>query len=212
MLTKPGVRTQPLPSTTRPADRRLAGAGPGPTGAIRLPSTTTCPSGARCRRRRFDVTTAQPLDERVHARSAAQPDGVEDVLVAGAAAEVAGQRLAHLASSGSGTRASRSCTATTRPGRAEAALHGAGVDERLLHRVERLAVRQPLDGDHVAALRLAGRDEARAHGDAVEVDRAGPALALLAGVLGAGQPEPLAQDVEQALARPHVVGLAAARR
>ena len=60
-----------------------------------------------------------------------------------------------------------------------------------------------------AAVGLAGRDQAGAAGDAVEVDRARAALALLAGVLGAGQAHPLAQDVEQALALPDVVGLAA---
>src|SRR5262249_47202877 len=91
-------------------------------------------------------------------------------------------------------------------GSAEPALHRTRLDERLLHRVELLAVGQPLDRDDRAALGLAARDQARADEDTVEVDRARPALALLAGVLGAGQPEPLAQHVEQALAGPHIVG------
>ena len=61
----------------------------------------------------------------------------------------------------------------------------------------------------VAAVGLAGGDQARAAGHPVEVDGARPALALLAGVLRPGQPHPLAQDVEQALALPDVVGLPA---
>lgn len=68
-------------------------------------------------------------------------------------------------------------------------------------------VRQALHGDDVAALGLAGGDETGAHGHAVQADRAGTALALLAGVLGAGQAEPLAQHVQQGLALPDVVGL-----
>ncbi|GAU67125.1 putative short-chain acyl-CoA dehydrogenase [Streptomyces sp. NBRC 110611] len=67
-------------------------------------------------------------------------------------------------------------------------------------------VRQPLDGDDLAALDLSGGDETRTHGHAVEPDGARPALALLAGVLRARQAEPLAQHVQQGLALPDVVG------
>ena len=110
--------------------------------------------------------------------------------------------------SGAGCASSRSCTGDDEAGRAEATLDRAGLDERLLHRVAaRSAVgRGPPTVTHVAALGLAGGDQAGAHRRAVEVDRAGAALALLAGVLRAGQAEPLAQHVQQALARPHVVG------
>ncbi len=66
---------------------------------------------------------------------------------------------------------------------------------------------QPLDRHHLVAVGLRGEDEARADEPAVEQHRAGSALALLAGVLRPGQPEPLAQREEQALAGPHV-GLA----
>ena len=68
-------------------------------------------------------------------------------------------------------------------------------------------VGEALDGDDLAALGLAGRDQAGADRHAVQADRAGAALALLAGVLGAGQAHPLAQHVQQALALPDVVGL-----
>ena len=113
--------------------------------------------------------------------------------------------------SASGLRASRSAVATTRPGRAEAALHRAGLDERLLHRCSSLAVGEPLDRDDLVAVGLRREHEARADERPVEQHRARAALALLARVLRARQPEPLAQREEQRLALPDV-GLALARR
>lgn len=67
-------------------------------------------------------------------------------------------------------------------------------------------LREALDRDDLAALDLTGRDQTRTHRYAVQADRAGTALALLAGVLGAGQTQALAQHVQQGLALPHVVG------
>src|SRR6266508_1782586 len=69
----------------------------------------------------------------------------------------------------------------------------------------RLAVRrQALDREHLAAVGLRCEDKAGAHERPVEHDGAGAALALLARVLRAGQAEPLAQRVEQALAGPDI--------
>ena len=62
-----------------------------------------------------------------------------------------------------------------------------------------LAARQPLDRGHAAGIALADRDQARVDGLAVEHDGARAALALAAALLGAGQPQVLAQHVEQAL-------------
>ena len=93
-------------------------------------------------------------------------------------------------------------------GRAEAALHGARVDERLLHGVQLLVGPRPSTVVISRPCAWPAGDEAGADRHAVEVDRAGAALALLAGVLGARQAEPLAQRVEQALALPDVVGRA----
>ena len=61
------------------------------------------------------------------------------------------------------------------PGRAEAALHGPGIEERLLYRMQHVRVLrsgQALDRDHVAVGRLPGRDQACAHRHVVEEDRA----------------------------------------
>ena len=73
------------------------------------------------------------------------------------------------------------------------------------------SVGDALDRDDVVPVGLRCEDEARADERAVEQHRARAALALLAGVLRAGQLELLAQGEEEALAAPDV-GLARARR
>lgn len=67
-------------------------------------------------------------------------------------------------------------------------------------------VGETFNGDDLAALDLTGRDQTRTHRHPVEADGAGTALALLAGVLGAGQAHALTQHVQKGLALPHVVG------
>src|SRR3712207_6676923 len=93
------------------------------------------------------------------------------------------------------------------PGRAEPALHASGFHERLLHRVEVIAVGYAFDSDDFAALGLAGEHQAGTDEHAVQINGAGPALALFAGVLRTREPEPLAQHVEEALALPDAFGL-----
>ena len=90
------------------------------------------------------------------------------------------------------------------PGRAEAALDGARVDERLLHRMQRVLAGEPFDRDDLVALRLRREHEARADERSVEEHGARAALALLAGVLRARQLERVAQEREEALAAPGV--------
>src|SRR5215217_350009 len=137
-----------------------------------------------------------------------QPDRGQHLLVPRAAAEVAGQGLPDLRVGGGGVAGEEVVGGDDQAGGAEAALDGAGFDERLLYRVEGVVGGQALDGGDLGALGLAGQDQAGADQDAVQVDRTRAALALLAGVLGAGQAEALAQHVQQALALPDVVGLA----
>src|SRR5262245_54546166 len=64
--------------------------------------------------------------------------------------------------------------------------------------------REPLHGDDRVAVGLGSQDEARADECPVEQHGARAALPLLAGVLRSGQPEPLAQEIEEALAAPGV--------
>ena len=73
--------------------------------------------------------------------------------------------------------------------------------ERLLHRVQ-LAVRgQALDGGDLVAVGLDGEHRARLHRLAVEVDRARAARGRVAADVRAGQPEPLAEVVDEQRAR-----------
>ena len=148
------------------------------------------------------------FDDGPHRPLGGQPHRVEDLLVARAAAQVAGQRLADLGVGRIRVARQQVVAGHDQPRRAEAALHRARLDEGLLDGVQLLALGQPLDGDDLAALGLPGEHEARAHELAVEVDRARAALALLAGVLGAREVEVVAQRHEQALALPDAVGLA----
>ena len=77
--------------------------------------------------------------------------------------------------------------------------------ERLLQRMERLAVRQALHRLDLVAVHLRREQQARAHGGAVDGDGAGAADAVLAAEVGAGQVEVVAQEVGQRLA--HLDGL-----
>src|SRR5207247_169219 len=90
-----------------------------------------------------------------------------------------------------------------------AALHRARVDERFLDRMHALAGGEALDGLDVPPGRRAREDQARAHQLAVHEHRARAALALLAGILAAGERELLAEHGEQALV---LAGLELARR
>ena len=85
------------------------------------------------------------------------------------------------------------------PGRAVAALHRAGVEERLLERVQ-LAVASSRPSIVVIALPATAptRVEAGAGRLAVDQHGAGAAPALAAAVLGAGQVQVVAQDAQQA--------------
>src|SRR5207247_2321368 len=83
--------------------------------------------------------------------------------------------------------------------RAEPALHRASVDERALDRMQPVAIRERLDGLHCASRGCGAEHETRADELAVHQDRAGSALALLAGILASCEAEALAQDGKQAL-------------
>ena len=135
------------------------------------------------------------------------PHRVEDLLVAGAAAEVAREGLADLVVRRARRVIEQVDGGDDQAGRAEPALHGAGGEKRLLDAVQRTVLGDALDGDDVVPVGLRREDEARADERAVEQHRARSALALLARVLRAGQLELLAEREEEALAAPDV-GLA----
>ena len=93
-------------------------------------------------------------------------------------------------------------------GRAEATLHRAVPDERLLQRMEPALGLEPAHGDERPAAHGAREDEAARHRPAVEQHRAGAAHALAAAFLRVEDAERVAQHGEQRLlgARLHLAG------
>jgi len=130
-----------------------------------------------------------------------RPDGLDDVLIAGAAAQVGRKHVQEL------------LVADIRPllqdiggehqesGRAEAALQPMMVHERLLQRVQIVAVRQTLDRADFPTVRLHGEHQAGAHRLVVDDDCAGAANAVLAADMGAGLPAVIADRIDQRPAR-----------
>ena len=105
--------------------------------------------------------------------------------------------------SGSGTRASRSAVATTSPGVQKPHWTAPASTNASWTRWSSPSG-EPLDRHDLVPVRLRGEHEARADERAVQQHGARAALALLARVLRPGQPEPLAEREEQALAGPDV--------
>ena len=128
-------------------------------------------------------------------------DRLDDLLVAGAAAEVAGEALLDLGAGRVRREGEQRLRGDELARDAEAALRGAGVEERLLERMEPIAGRQPLDGADGRAVRLDREHQARIDAHAVDHDGAGAAFADEAALLRAGQPEIVAQDLEERVVR-----------
>jgi hypothetical protein len=88
-------------------------------------------------------------------------------------------------------------------GCAVAALEGVKVAERPLDGAQLAAVGEPFDGGDLAAVALHGERQAPVHPRAVDEHGARAAGALVAALLGAGEPDLLAQPVEQGGAGMH---------
>ena len=87
-------------------------------------------------------------------------------------------------------------------GRAIAALHAMGFAERVLQgRQLTRPGRQALDGGDGVAVGLHREHQARAHGCAVDQNRAGATAAMFASGVGAGEQQLIAQAIEQRHAR-----------
>ena len=125
-------------------------------------------------------------------------DGVDDLGVAGAAAEVAGDRLADVLVDRRAALVEIGAGRHEHARRADAALGAAVLQECLLERVQATGRREALDRQDRLALDLRQRHQAAVDDLTVDQHRAGAALALAAALLGAGQTEVLAQRVEQA--------------
>ncbi len=122
---------------------------------------------------------------------------LDDVLVAGAAAQVARQRPAHLVLGRVGVLVEQRLGGQHHARRAEPALQAVLLLEALLDRVQLARPCQPLDGGDLVAVGLHGEHRAALHRRAVEEHGAGAAVGGVAAGVGAGQPEALAQQVGQ---------------
>ena len=128
-------------------------------------------------------------------------DGLDDVHVAGTPAEVARDPLAHLLVGRLRVLLQEPCGLHDHPRGAEPALEAMTVPEGLLERVERAALLHALDGTDLRAVRLDGEHRARLRAGAVDVDRAGAAVARVAAGVGAGEAELVAEEMHEQEAR-----------
>src|SRR5581483_10393064 len=126
--------------------------------------------------------------------------GVDDGVVAGAAAVVARQKCADVLAAAGRALAQELGRGHEHAWRAEPALQGIALDECLLQVGDLAAVGEALDGDDLGAIGLHGEHQAAAYDGAIDAHRAGPAHAVLAAQVRAREPEIRAQEVDEVLA------------
>src|SRR5262245_3148436 len=157
--------------------------------------STGCPTN-------FSVTAISPS---LHLRPGRLAGGVEDrlhdVVVAGAATEVALERVADLLLGGVRVLDQIARRREHHPGGAEAALEAVVAAERLLDRVQLAVGRHPLDRRDRSPVDLRGEERARFHRLPVEQDRARSAGRGVAADVGPGEPEGLPEEVHEERAR-----------
>jgi hypothetical protein len=118
-------------------------------------------------------------------------------VVAGAAAEVALERHAHLVLAGVGIALQQVRRGHDHPRRAVAALEAVVLPEALLDRVQRVGASEPLDRRDLTAIGLDREDRARLHRVAVEMDGAGAAVGRVTTDVRPGQAELVAQRMHE---------------
>src|SRR5579884_3133973 len=128
-------------------------------------------------------------------------DGADDLVVAGAPAQVPREPEADALLARVRFLVEQRLGRDEEAGGADAALERRVLEERLLEWVHLPRLGQPLDRRDLGPLRLDAEHEARVDETAVQDDRAGATVAVVAPLLRAGQPDHVAQALEQALAR-----------
>ena len=128
-------------------------------------------------------------------------DRIDDRLIAGAAAVIAGHVRADRFAAGHAAARQKFLRADQHARRAEAALQRVAALERRLQIGDGAGIRQAFDGLDLGAVALHRENEAAAHDRAVEPHRAGAAHAVLAADMGAGERKIVAQEIDQRLAR-----------
>ena len=120
---------------------------------------------------------------------------LDDPGIAGAAAQIAGERLAHVLLARFRLFPQQLGQRDQHARRAEAALQAVIVDKGLLQNRQLAVGRKALDRRHLAVVRLHRKHQARARRVAVDQHRAGAAHAVLAAEMRAGEVEFVAQEI-----------------
>src|SRR6516225_999694 len=135
-------------------------------------------------------------------------DCLDDVVIAGAAAEIAFElvpdgRIVEVMT----LAVDNVDGGHDHAGGAIAALQPVMLAEGLLHGMQRsVGIGETFDGEHLRPLDLPDEYRARLHGLAVDVHDTGAALRRVAAHMGAGEPQVLAQELHQQRARIHITG------
>ncbi len=130
--------------------------------------------------------------------------GLDDLAIAGAAAQDATERIHDLGLGGVRPRREEGIGGHQHARRADPALRGAAPQERGLDRPQGVTGGEALDGVDRAPVQLTERDETGAHRVAVQANRAGATVAGIAADLRAGQTQVVAEDLAEA---PHRVAI-----
>ncbi len=123
--------------------------------------------------------------------------GFEDLEVAGAAAEIAGESFADLIACGMRILVEQGFCGDKDGGRAVTALRGAEIGEGLLQGMQLAVGAEAFYGQDFFSLAFEGEEQAGENWFAIEEDGAGAALSEFAAVFGAGVVEVFAEDFEQ---------------
>src|SRR5579859_338858 len=130
-------------------------------------------------------------------------DRLDDLVVAGAAAEIAHHPVFDLVLAGVRVAVQQRFRRHDLARRADAALEAAVIDEGLLQRMQLLALGHALDRGDPRAVHLHGQRDAGGDEAAVEQHGAGATDADAARLLGAGEAEVVAQQIDQRAPRRH---------
>ena len=128
-------------------------------------------------------------------------DGLDDVLIAGAAAEIARHAKADVRGAGRRVVLQQTPGTGDHARGAKAALQAVMLAKALLQHRHAVRPGNALDRGDRGAIGLRGKDRAGFHRLAVQIDRAGAAMAGFSADMRPGQSRSLAQDVDRQLAR-----------
>ena len=123
--------------------------------------------------------------------------GPHDVVISGAAANVAFQALTYRAPIETHGMLHQVDCRHDHAGSAETALQGMALAKRGLHRMQRINGSDTFDGRNRRAICLTGQHGATLHSPSIEMDRARATLARITADMGSRQPQSFANDVNE---------------